>query len=153
MPAPPVLTIQREKHPCDLNNDGKIDGADVQAAIDMTIGFKPCTAEIAGVNTCNAIVVQRVLNAAMGKECLVSTGLHVIEFTWTPISGVAYYEILRGNISGGPYKLVASKIVTTSYMDLTVESGKTYYYVVISVDSGNKRSPNSKEARVVVPFP
>ena len=33
---------------CDLTNDGKVDAADVQAAINMSLGISNCTATIAG---------------------------------------------------------------------------------------------------------
>src|SRR3954468_10539780 len=67
---------------CDLTGDGKVDTADIQAAINMSLGIAPCTATVAGANVCNVIVVQRVVNASQGAGCFTSTGLHVVALTW-----------------------------------------------------------------------
>jgi hypothetical protein len=37
--------------------------SDVTAAINMSIGATPCTANIMGANVCSVVVVQRVINA------------------------------------------------------------------------------------------
>jgi hypothetical protein len=57
---------------CDLAQPyGTIDAADVQSAINMTLGSSPCTANIAGAAVCNVVVVQRVVNASLpGGKCL-----------------------------------------------------------------------------------
>ena len=140
---------------CDLNGDGVVNAADVQAAINMTIGISPCTANVAGPNACNAIVVQRVVNATLGQTCLVSTGLHVVSLSWTAStsSGITGYQVSRGTVSGGPYTLIASVEATpTSYTDTTVVSGTSYYYVVTAV-AGSSVSDNSSEAAAAVPTP
>ena len=60
---------------CDLAAPyGTIDAADVQAIINMTLGLSPCSASIAGNAVCNAAVVQRVVNAALGGTCLTGYG-------------------------------------------------------------------------------
>ncbi len=140
---------------CDLTADGKVDAADVQAAINMSLGLSPCSANIAGVNVCNIVVVQRVVNASLGGSCVTSMGIHSVSLTWTAStsSGVAGYKVYRGTASGGPYTLVGSVGLTTSYTDNTVMSGTTYYYVVTAVDSNNNVSPNSNQAQAVVPVP
>lgn len=141
---------------CDLTLDGKVDAADVQAAINMSLGTSPCTAAIAGANICNVVVVQRVINASLpGGTCITSTGIHSVSLTWTAStsSGVTGYKVSRGTASGGPYTLLATLGVATSYMDNTVLSGQTYYYVVTAVDSSNNPSPNSNEAPAIVPVP
>ena len=53
---------------------GTIDAADVPAITNMTLGLSPCTANIAGTGVCNAAVVQRVVNAALGGTCLTGYG-------------------------------------------------------------------------------
>ena len=149
------LTIWGQTNSCDLNGDGTVNTADVQAAINMALGLSPCTANIAGPNTCNVEVVQRVINASLGEACLTSTGLHVVYLTWaaSTSSNVAGYQISRGTTSGGPYTLIGSVGNTTSYMDTTVVSGTTYYYVVAAVDSSNNVSPNSTPASAAIPVP
>ena len=121
---------------CDLNNDGAVDTADVQAAVNMTFGTAPCTASIAGPNSCTALMVQRVINASMGQACLVSTGPHVVALNWTASTsaGVTGYQISRGLSATGPFTLIGTVSgSTTSYTDLNVLSGQTYYYVVAAV--------------------
>ena len=140
---------------CDLTLDGKVDSADVQAAINMSLGISPCTASIAGPSICNIIVVQRVVNASMGGACVTSTGLHTVALTWTPSTstGVTGYKVSRATTSGGPYTLLSTLGTVSSYTDTTVQSGLTYYYVVTAVDSSNNSSPNSNQAQAVIPIP
>jgi hypothetical protein len=40
-----------------------------------------------------------------------------------------------------------------SYPDFAVDGGQTYYYVATSVDSSNRESVYSNEAKAVVPSP
>jgi hypothetical protein len=137
---------------CDLTGDGKVDTADIQAAINMSLGIAPCTATVAGANVCNVIVVQRVVNASQGASCFTSTGLHVVALTWAASTGATNYQVWRGTSAGGE-TLLASSVATTSYTDNTVVSGTTYYYVVKAVDSSNNISPSSSEVQAVIPVP
>ena len=140
---------------CDLNSDGVVNLTDVMAAINMAIGISPCTANVAGANACNAIVVQRVVNASMGQTCLVSTGLHVVSLSWTAStsSGVTGYQISRGTASTGPFTPIATVGGSTlSYTDTTVVSGQTYYYVVATV-AGSSVSSNSTPVSALIPTP
>jgi hypothetical protein len=144
-----------QTNPCDINGDGTVNNADVQAAVNMSIGISTCTADVAGPNVCNAVVVQRVVNASLGQSCLVSTGLHVVELTWTAStsSGITAYQVSRGTSSTGPFSVLASVgASTTSYMDTTVASGTTYYYVVAAV-AGSSVGANSIPATAPVPTP
>jgi hypothetical protein len=137
---------------CDLTGNGIVDSADVQAAINMSLGITPCTANIAGANVCNVIVVQRVVNASQGAGCFTSTGLHVVALTWGASTGATKYQVWRGTTPGGE-TLLNSSVTTTSYTDNTVVSGTTYYYVVKAVDSSNNVSPSSGEVQAVIPTP
>jgi len=142
-------------HACDLNGDGVVDAQDVQAAINMTLGLSPCTARIAGPGVCNALVIQRVVNAWRSGNCLTSTGLHVVVLSWTAStsSGVIGYNVYRRGISGGRYKVIASPDNVTSYVDTTVVSGQTYEYVVTARNSGRAESAYSSPVRAVIPMP
>jgi len=69
-------------------------------------------------------------------------------------SAVVGYNVYRGTASGGPYTLLNSSLVTTTqYHDSSVQSGKTYYYVVTAVDSSYVESAFSGEASATVPTP
>ena len=78
---------------------------------------------------------------------------HSVSLTWTAsTSRVAGYYVYSGTVPGGPYtKLTSSPVETTSYLDATVESQNTYYYVVTSVDSDGMESEYSNMATAVIP--
>jgi hypothetical protein len=145
---------------CDLAAPfGAIDVADVQAAINMTIGVLPCTATLGGGQICNAAVVQRVVNAALpGGTCDTSTGVvpHSVTLNWTASTStnVVGYRIYRSTTAGGPYTAVnATPVSGTSYVDHTVRGGLTYYYIARSVDSAGAESVDSNEAPAAIPVP
>jgi len=154
------VSVWGQTNPCAITGDSAVSAADIQAAINMSIGISSCpsSVNIAGPGVCNAIVVQRVINAAMGQACLVSTGLHVVSITWTPTtsSGVTGYQISRGTSSSGPFSVVGSVsgAATASFVDTTVVSGQMYYYEIASV-SGSTVGTNSSPvaANMVVPTP
>jgi hypothetical protein len=145
--------------PCDLNQDGTINTADVHLAINMTLGSVPCTANFFGAGICNVAVVQRVINAAMGQVCNTSVGVvpHYVLLNWTASTSTdtAGYNVYRGSASGGPYtKITASVVVAgTSFTDGTVGAGQTYYYVCTTVDTNNNESAYSNEATATVSSP
>ena len=82
------------------------------------------------------------------------TGLEVVaaspdavQLTWDAVAGdpsLYGYEVLRGDVAGGPYEMVA-RVTNNTYTDTAVVEGKTYYYVVRSVDQSFNRSGNSEE--------
>lgn len=143
---------------CDLNHDGTVNIVDVQTATNMLLGSIPCTANIAGPGVCNIVVVQRVTNAALGAACVTDGGTaqHSVTLSWTAStsSGVVGYKVYRGTVSGGPYTVLNSSLVTgTTYADTSVQAGGTYYYVVTAVNSGNQQSAYSSQGKAIVPSP
>lgn len=74
-----------------------------------------------------------------------------VTLSWTasPTAGVSY-EVYRGTVSGGPYASLNSA-TTTSYVDYSVVSGQTYYYVVTAVDSTGDESAYSNETSATLP--
>ncbi len=77
-----------------------------------------------------------------------------VALSWTASSspGIAGYNAYRSTTSGGPYtKLNSSLISTTSYMDLAVQDGYTYYYVTTAVNSQGQESAYSNQAVATVP--
>lgn len=146
--------VVAQTNACDLNADGVVNSADVQAAINMTLGVSQCTADVAGANVCNAEVVQRVINASLGNACLVSTGLHVVALTWnaSTSSGVTGYQISRGTSASGPFAVLATVGNVLSYNDTTVVSGTTYYYVIAAV-AGSSVGANTSPVQAAVPTP
>ncbi len=55
---------------CDLNDDGVVNGADVQIAVNSAIGTATCVdGDLDGNGVCDAVDLQRVINAALGQPC------------------------------------------------------------------------------------
>jgi len=141
--------------PCDLNADGVVNIADVQLAVNMSVGAASCTANIMGAGICNVVVVQRVVNAALGQACVIGSG-HSASLTWvaSPSTGVVGYNVYRGTVSGGPYtQLNTTPVSAVTYADTSVLGGQTYYYVVKAVGSGGTLSVASNQIAAVVPSP
>lgn len=149
-----MFFLQGAANACDLNSDGTVNQADVDLAINMSLGSSPCNANILGTGVCNVMVVQRIINASMGGACVIGNS-HSVSLSWVAsTSAVAGYNVYRGTTSGGPYTKLNSSLATgTSYVDTTVLAGQTYYYVVTAVDISNNSSVYSNEAQAVVPSP
>ena len=76
-------------------------------------------------------------------------GSHTVSLSWTASSSpnVTGYNVYRGITSGGPYKKINSALILgTSYVDTTVQSGQTYYYVATAADVSSIESAYSNEA-------
>lgn len=71
---------------------------------------------------------------------------------WLPLDvpGVAGYRILRGVQSGGPYDLVGEATGST-FNDLPLPRGQTFYYVVQAYDANGVVSPYSQEMSAALP--
>ena len=80
---------------------------------------------------------------------------HSVALSWTAsTSSVAGYNVYRSGSSGGPYtKLTSVLDASTKYVDNSVQSGLTYYYVNTAVDSHGAESKYSAQLRAVIPSP
>jgi hypothetical protein len=81
---------------------------------------------------------------------------HNVSLSWTPSTtpNPTGYNIYRATTSTGPYtKLTASPLPGVSYVDDTVASGQTYFYVATTVDINNNESAYSDQATAIVPTP
>jgi hypothetical protein len=80
---------------------------------------------------------------------------HSVTLSWTESTStvtVIGYNVYRGTVSGGPYtKLNPSLDGTTTFTDMTVQAGQTYYYVVTAVDSSNIESAHSNQVAATIP--
>jgi hypothetical protein len=103
--------------------------------------------------------VQVVSNATNSPDSIALSGTgvtvvnHSVGLSWSPgTSTVMGYNTYSSAQSGGPYtKLTTAPVAVTSYTDSSVQSGKTYYFVVTAVDSGNLESGYSSEVSASVP--
>jgi hypothetical protein len=142
--------------PCDLNQDGVINAADVTAAVNMALGTAPCTANVEGPHICSVITVQRVINASLGQACITYSG-HAVTLTWVASTSpnVAGYNVYRVTTSGGPYttRVNSTLVPRTTYADTLVQAGQTYYYVVTAVDTSGNESGYSNQTTAAIPTP
>jgi hypothetical protein len=78
---------------------------------------------------------------------------HSATLSWTTsTSTVAGYNVYRGPATGGPYTLINTSLVTLpTFVDATVQSGLTYFYVTTAVDGNNNESVFSNEVVAVIP--
>jgi hypothetical protein len=137
---------------CDLDANGIVNTADVDLAAGMVVGQAPCSANIIGAGVCNAVVIQRVINATSGA-CVVGTARSVV-LNWTASvsANVVGYKVYRATTSGGPYTLLtATPVAGTTFTDDVVQGGVTYYYVLTAIDSGGAASVNSTEVSAAIP--
>jgi len=73
--------------------------------------------------------------------------------SWNPSTSVVVgYRVYRSTQSGAFYTLLTSTPVSgTSFEDLAIEKGKTYYYVVTAVDAQSNESGFSNEVFATIP--
>lgn len=78
---------------------------------------------------------------------------HKVSLSWNPgNSGVVGYNIYRANASGGQYSQINSiPDSNPSYLDSTVQSGSTYYYVTTAIAANGKQSAFSNQVEVTIP--
>jgi O-glycosyl hydrolase len=58
---------------CDMDNNGSINLADVQSAVDQSLAVAPCTkADLDRNGNCNVVDIQRVVISALGGACRVN---------------------------------------------------------------------------------
>jgi Fibronectin type III domain len=134
---------------CDVNGDGIVDVLDVQLIANWAaLGKCPSTVNVIGPGVCNELAQRLVTKAALALGC------HFVSLSWTASSsrGVTGYTIYRGRRPNdpSPMRLNSVPVTGTSYQDVTVQSGRMYYFTVRAV-SGEGQSGPSNEARVTIP--
>ncbi|GBF32636.1 chitinase [Desulfocucumis palustris] len=78
------------------------------------------------------------LTASAGNGC--------VTLTWNKVNGATGYKIFRGEKSGGPYTQAASGETGTSYTEVGLTNGITYYFVV-KASNVYGSSENSNQVR------
>ncbi len=110
---------------------------------------------IVGIYTVTATSAADTTKSASATVIVVALLTHSATLSWTAsTSSVVGYNVYRATQSGGPYTMInAAPQPGTSYADLSVQAGQTYYYVLTAVDSSGTESVNSNEVTAVVPSP
>ena len=134
-----------------------ISGSDFQTGVSVNFGGLGATS-VSLVNSSTLVAVTPVHSSGSvtvtvtngsGTSATLPSGFmfHSVDLLWnapstSPVT-VAGYNVYRGNASTGPFGLLngSSPLATTSFVDATVEGGRTYYYEVKSVDTSGVESP------------
>lgn len=76
---------------------------------------------------------------------------HSVLLNWDALSEADLngYTVFRSLKSGEEYETLAVNVQTTSFVDNSVETGKTYYYVVRATDTSLNRSGRSLEVSAI----
>ena len=121
--------------------------------IPFTVQFAP---RLAGAAS-GRIVFNSSAQDTPAVENLAATGgsssQHRVVLQWKASTwAVSGYNIYRGTSSRGPYsKLNSGLNVSTSFVDDSVGSGKTYFYVINAVNNNGRQSHYSNEVKATVP--
>ncbi|QUI20897.1 hypothetical protein HZI73_00600 [Vallitalea pronyensis] len=74
----------------------------------------------------------------------VTAGVSKVNLSWDSVPEADSYNIKRSTTSGSNYTTIATDITTTTYTDIGLTNGTTYYYVVIAKNAAGE-SENSGE--------
>ncbi len=120
----------------------------------FTVNFKP---QSSGAASASGTFSSNAANASV-TQALSGTGTaapqHSVALSWSPsASSVVGYNVYRGTTTGGPYSKITSMNADTNFVDSSVQSGQTYFYVTTAVDGSGKESGNSNQTQAVIPTP
>ena len=124
-------------------------------SLSVTMTFKPRSSGTASGSISLASNAAQTLTV----ETLTGTGLatkgHAVGLSWSPsTSQVVGYNVYRSGSPSGPYtKLTSALEASTTFVDTSVQSGKTYYYSNTAVNSRGAESKRSAQLRAVIPSP
>jgi fibronectin type 3 domain-containing protein len=123
-------------------------------SLSFTVTFTP---QASGATSASLSFASNASNSP-AVQSMTGTGTaqiqHTVDLSWTASAGAVGYNIYRGTVSGGPYTIINSSLdATTTYIDSTVVSGQTYYYVTTAVNSDSQESGYSNQAQAIIPNP
>jgi fibronectin type 3 domain-containing protein len=98
---------------------------------------------------CAGVATQTTAKGALN----VQVTNHSVTLSWNPSTSVVVgYRVYRSMQSGAFYTLLTSTLVPgTSFEDLAIQKGQTYYYVVTAVDAESLESGYSNEVFATIP--
>jgi hypothetical protein len=119
----------------------------------VTVHFSPSAV---GSVSGNVSIVSNASGSPAGIT-LSGTGVqpttHSVALSWTAsTSTVSGYNVYRSTTNGSGYSIINGGLVgTLTYVDSSVQSGTTYYYVTTAVDSSGNESTYSNQATAAIP--
>jgi hypothetical protein len=102
-----------------------------------------------------SITVSSNATNSPARISLAGTGVapvsHTVALNWSAAaSGVTGFNAYSSTVSGGPYvKMTSTPLSSASYTDSSVQSGRTYYYVVTAVNATQESGYSSEVASIV----
>lgn len=78
-----------------------------------------------------------------------STGNGSATLTWSASTSATGYKVKRATVSGGPYSQIATP-ATTTYSDMALANGTTYYYVISATSSAGESANSSQTSATPV---
>jgi fibronectin type 3 domain-containing protein len=78
---------------------------------------------------------------------------HTVALSWNAsTSNVTGYNVYRSTTSGAGYlRITTSPLTSLTYVDDTVLSATTYFYVTTAIDENGIESASSNEAQAAIP--
>ncbi|WP_273322502.1 fibronectin type III domain-containing protein [Vallitalea guaymasensis] len=74
----------------------------------------------------------------------VSTADKRVTLTWNKIVNADSYIVKKATTSGGPYTIVANNLTKTTYTELGLNNGTSYYYIIIAKNEKGESEPSSE---------
>jgi polygalacturonase len=119
--------------------DGSLAGSPVLGNVPAGFNYALNTNTVGQVNL---IVVPPA--PAAPTNLIALAGNLAVNLSWSPSATATSYNVMRSLVSGGPYAVIQTNVMSTNYLDTAVTNGVTYFYVVSAVNSGGE-SPDSAE--------
>lgn len=124
------------------------------ANVSIPLVFTPTAT---GNATGSASIVSNAPNSPLIIKLSGSSSLaHSVDLSWNASTTPAVtYAVFRSTQAGGenPQSPLASNLPSTTFTDSTVQSGQTYFYVIVAVDGSGTASAFSNEATAQIPTP
>jgi hypothetical protein len=119
----------------------------------VSVTFAPSTpGGVAGGLSISSNASDATLMVDLTGTAVAAVVTHRVALNWQPsASSVIGYYVYRGGAANALSRLTGSIDQSPSYTDTSVTGGKTYFYAVTSVDSGNIESSPSNQISVTIP--
>jgi Abnormal spindle-like microcephaly-assoc'd, ASPM-SPD-2-Hydin/IPT/TIG domain/Cep192 domain 4 len=120
--------------------------------VSFNVVFAPT---LAGATTGSVSVISTATNSPLSISLSGSgtKAAHSVTLNWAASASAVrgYYVYSKTQASGALAKLNSTPIAVTTYTDISVLAGQTYYYYVTAVDSGGVESAASNEVTAAIP--
>lgn len=76
-----------------------------------------------------------------------------VTLNWVGFNTDMNFTIYRSTQTGGPYSVMTSKVIGSTYRDASAVNGNTYYYVVVGVNPSGKASQSNEASATALDVP